>query len=155
MPGNVVTYSSSDDTDAIKALEIQGTLDFATDTPTELLVGTIEVLPSGTLQIGTTDSPESSTAMIKFAGGMPDMTNDPKQYETGLIAYGTVSFHGSPIGTLGATTSQTWLNLDTDYPAPEEGDTVLQPAVARADRLGCRRPNRHSRYAPAAYQLGL
>jgi hypothetical protein len=128
-----VSYGSVDSTDHIKALEIDGTLAFATNVNTQLIVGTTEVLPGGALLIGTSSTPVASnvTASFTIANQALDTSGiDPKQYGTGLIAYGTVSIHGSPVGAFDPTNpaSTTWLNLAQEVSA-RATSLVLTSAV--------------------------
>ena len=101
----------------INGLEIDGSLNFSTLVNTRLLVGNLTVMPSGTLQIGTTAAPVSPSVMadLVIADQPLNLAIDPSQYGTGLIALGTVSIHGSPLAT-------TWTTLSAE---PRAGDVAL------------------------------
>jgi len=101
----------------INTIEIDGSLLFSTSANTRLIVGTMTVMPTGTLQIGTTATPVAPQvkAELVIADQALDLVNDPLQYGTGLIALGTVSIHGAGL-------SQTWDNLAAE---PRAGDTSL------------------------------
>src|SRR5262249_43208082 len=61
-PGNTITYNVNS-TAALNTLEIQntGTLTFATNVNTNLVVGNFLVLPGGTLTVGTAANPIPAT----------------------------------------------------------------------------------------------
>ncbi len=94
--GQTVTYDVSSDA-AIAALEVRGSLQFSTATSTHLTVGTVMVMPQGTLTIGTQTLPIplGKTAEIVFVDTPLDLKKDPKQYGNGLIALGNVSIVGA------------------------------------------------------------
>src|SRR5262249_19076605 len=93
----------------LDALEIDGSLIFATSKNTKVIAGSITLMPWGTLQGGTAASPVGSNykAEIVIADKAIDTSTDPQQFGTGLIALGTVTIHG-------ATMSQTWDQLAQD-----------------------------------------
>lgn len=86
------------DTIPIHTLRVDGTLRFDATTNTGLLVDTIVITPTGTLQIGTADQPVAGnvTAKITFADlGPIDRTWDPLAFSRGLVSHGTVSIYGA------------------------------------------------------------
>lgn len=113
---NTIQYSTQSNAH-INGIEIDGSLIFSTTSNTRLFVGNLTVMPTGTLQIGTTSNPVSSQvkAELVIANQPLDLVNDPQQFGTGLIALGTVTIHG-------ANLSQTWVRLNGE---PHAGDTSL------------------------------
>ena len=85
---------------SLHAIRVDGTLQFATDVNTKLLVDTIIVEPSGVFQMGTDDRPigPGVKADVTFADNGPiDTTWDPYLFSRGLVSHGTVSIHGSEV----------------------------------------------------------
>ena len=101
----------------IEAIEVSGTLNFSTTLNTRLTVGTLTVMPTGTLQIGTSASPVAVgiTAELVIADQALNTTVDPRQYGTGLIGLGKVDIHGAPL-------NETWTRLAIE---PTAGASVL------------------------------
>jgi len=112
----VVSYATVSNA-RLNALEIDGSLIFSTTVNTRLTVGTIEVMPTGTLQIGTALSPVAAgvKAEIVIADQPLDLVNDPLQFGNGLLVFGTIDIHGAP-------SNETWSQLATE---PRAGDTSL------------------------------
>ncbi len=94
-----------------------GVLHFRTDSNTRMLVGTLEVMLGGTLEVGTSANPVASgvKADIVIADQPIDTTLDPQQFGTGLVGMGRVSLHGSSM-------TSTYVRLATQ---PRTGDTTL------------------------------
>jgi Cadherin-like domain/G8 domain/PKD domain/RTX calcium-binding nonapeptide repeat (4 copies) len=95
--GVAVTYDAQNNA-RIHTIRVDGTLQFATDQNTKLLVDTIVVVPEGTLIVGDRINPIDSahTAQIIFTSDHPiDTTWDPKQLSRGLISHGTASIYGA------------------------------------------------------------
>lgn len=148
-PGTTITYDANNAVDDLKGIEILGSLVFDTTIDTHLLVGTIEVLPGGKLEIGSASAPISSSkeAIVTFANHIvydntvPLDNPDPEQHATGLLGFGEVTIHGSAIGTYSSTAAQTWvrlsevvdatdteLKLETALPTGwDEGDFIVLP----------------------------
>jgi hypothetical protein len=61
----------------------------------ELTVGTLTVLPEGTLTCGTEDQPGEAT--IIFSDQEIDLVADPFQFGRGMLIFGTISMHGQPV----------------------------------------------------------
>jgi hypothetical protein len=85
----------------LAALDIRGTLTFASTVSTRLLVETIEVRAGGTLQIGSANAPVARdlVAEIVFIDTGSDVlptAADPTALRRGLIAMGNVRFFGAP-----------------------------------------------------------
>jgi hypothetical protein len=83
----------------LRAVRVDGTLQFAPDANTGLVVDTLVITPTGQLIVGTADRPiaPDKRAEIVFSGGGPiDFAWDPTLMSRGLISHGTVSVHGAP-----------------------------------------------------------
>lgn len=81
----------------IGTIGIYGTLSFATDADTELRVHTLVSPMSGTLEVGTIESPvaEKVTARIVFTSeSIFDENEDPKDLSRGAILMGPTKMHG-------------------------------------------------------------
>lgn len=102
----------------LATIRVDGTLNFATDVDTRLIVDTFVVAVDGTLNIGTAEQPVSPnvSANILFTDNGPIDTNwDPTVLSRGLISHGSATVHGA------AKSGPVDLAM-----APESGDTVLQ-----------------------------
>jgi hypothetical protein len=99
--GTTLSYdmSSSDGRSnaAIKAICLDGTVQFRTDISTRLTFVTMRVRDAGALEIGTQAQPVAvgATAEIVIANAPLDTVNDPEQWGNGLIGEGRVTMHGS------------------------------------------------------------
>ena len=92
-----VTYDVVSDA-RIFTVRVDGTLDFARDQDTKMVVDTMVVSMSGTLSIGSEDDPipEGVSAEIVIANnGAIDVAWDPMLLSRGLISHGTTEIHGS------------------------------------------------------------
>ncbi len=120
--GTTVTYASVSD-HSIDAIEVGGRLVFSPFVNTRMVVGTITVMPVGTLEIGTPLVPVRSnvTAELIIADRPLDLQNDPSQFAAGLIGFGKVTMHGSELAT-------TWTRLVAE---PRAGNQFLR--VAQVD----------------------
>ncbi len=81
----------------IDTLRVDGTLQFAADQNTQLLIDTFVVAPDGTLLIGTEGQPVQAdiTTRITFTSDQPiDTTWDPKQLSRGLVSHGQARIFG-------------------------------------------------------------
>ncbi|MDA1053417.1 MAG: Ig-like domain-containing protein [Planctomycetota bacterium] len=82
----------------IDTLRVDGTLRFATDVDTKLVVDTLVSTPGSVFQIGTTENSVEAdvTARIVFAGQAPiDAADDPQQLGLGANLYGETIIHGA------------------------------------------------------------
>ncbi|WP_299489972.1 G8 domain-containing protein [Acaryochloris sp. IP29b_bin.137] len=82
----------------IDTLRVDGTLQFAADQNTQLLIDTFVVAPEATLLIGTEDQPVQAdiTTRITFTSDQPiDTTWDPKQLSRGLVSHGQARIFGA------------------------------------------------------------
>lgn len=115
---HTVTYdSASGDVDVI-GIDAGGILRFATNQTTRLRVGTLLVLPNGTLEVGTASNPvaASSTAEVIIKNKSLNTSVDPDQYGTGLLSIdGHVTLHGFPKSPTFARTAS----------EPRAGDTTI------------------------------
>jgi hypothetical protein len=95
--GHRITYGIVSDA-AIACVGVRGELAFVPNVNTRLKVGTLQILPSGTLTVGTESTPVNAgvIAEIVIANQALNTTTDPEQYGTGLIGLGTVRMHGAP-----------------------------------------------------------
>lgn len=77
---------------------VSGRLSFATTVNTQLRVGTLQVLPSGTLTVGTeADQVRPNVkAEILIANQPLNTSADPEQYGTGFVGLGVIRMHGAP-----------------------------------------------------------
>jgi hypothetical protein len=85
-------------TNPVHTVRVDGTLQFATNANTDLLVDTLVVNVLGNLVIGTATSPIAvgNTAAITFTSNGPiDTTWDPNEISRGLLSLGTVSMYGA------------------------------------------------------------
>jgi hypothetical protein len=134
-PGTTVTYDVNS-TVQLNTLEIQptGTLTFATNINTEVVVGNFLVLQDGTLVVGTAANPIAAnvTANINLGNVAFNTATDPNQFGDGLIVLGNVTMHGAvktPYVTLAqeAHAGDTVLHLATPETGWQPGDDPLLP----------------------------
>jgi G8 domain len=119
--GHTVMYDAvGGDVDVI-GIESGGVLRFATGVVTRLRVGTLLVLPNGTLEIGTSSNPVTASAELIIKNKPLDTVNDPDQYGTGLLSIdGTVTMHG-------AWKSPTFVRVVTEPRAGHSALSLAQP----------------------------
>ncbi len=94
--GLTVTYSGVSVV-ALRGVRVDGTLRFATDATSEIVLDTLEVTMSGRLQIGTVADPVRANAAVRvrFSSASDiDVGWDPTLISRGLIAHGQVQIHG-------------------------------------------------------------
>jgi hypothetical protein len=101
----------------IRAIVVYGTLAFATDRNTTLLVGDLVVAPPGSLIVGTEEAPieDAYKAEITIADYPLDRLNDPYRLGRGIIALGTVEMNGRKVTTPGIAPVN----------SPKAGDTSI------------------------------
>lgn len=130
IPQHVVLSYSMVGLAALSAVEVNGGLIFSTSVNTRMRVGTLTVMPTGTLQIGTAATPVASgvKAEITILDTPIDLESDPRQYGTGLLVLGTVNLHGADM-------SQTWSRL-TFEPRAGNGALDVEPGAAANWRVG-------------------
>lgn len=92
-----VNYNGESDA-SLETVRVDGTLKFAHNADTKMVIDTFVVAPQGTLTIGTQNQPiqTGKTAQIIIAdNGAIDLNWDPTQLSRGLISHGKVSMHGA------------------------------------------------------------
>ena len=95
---HAVAYDSTSGDADIIGIDAGGALRFATNSSTRLCVGTLIVLPSGSLEIRHSSVPlgDAVTAEIVIKDKPLDPISDPDQFGTGLISVdGRVTMHGA------------------------------------------------------------
>ena len=95
-PGTLVQYVTISDEKPF-CVAVGGALQFSTTTSTRLRVGTLIVLETGSLEIGTETQPVPAGVTAElFLAGLPfDPSADPEQFWGGLIGIGRVTMHGA------------------------------------------------------------
>jgi hypothetical protein len=118
--GHAISYALVSDT-AVSCVGVAGQLGFATTSNTRLKVGTLEVLPTGTLTVGTpTDNVRAGvTAEIVIANQALDTAADPEQFGVGIVGMGVVQMAGSP--------KTPYVRMQNE---PKAGNTSLVAAAA-------------------------
>ena len=98
--GHTVTFDAVQ-TNAMKWVRVDGTLEFATDIDTQMLVDTVIVDGTGTLHLGTAANPIASGVaariVIADSGRNIDQVWDPLQFSRGVISHGAVEMHGETV----------------------------------------------------------
>jgi hypothetical protein len=117
---------------ALHTIRVDGTLQFATNVNTSLLVDTIIVEPIGTFQMGTATQRIAANvkASVIFATGAIDTTWDPYQFSKGLVSHGAVSIYGSTVtsfeqATTGLSKGATSLHLAAVPTGWRVGDSIV------------------------------
>jgi parallel beta-helix repeat protein len=102
----------------VQCVDVEGVLTFRPDRSTRIRVGTMTVLETGRLEVGTVDTPVSGsvTAEIVILDQPVDAIRDPDQLTRGLIGLGTVRMHG-------ALKTPTFSRVVTE---PLAGQTILR-----------------------------
>ena len=132
--GTDVSYDVVSDA-AVECVDVEGVLAFSTDRSTRMTVGTITVLETGRLEIGTVDTPVAAdvVAEIVISDQPVDTVRDPEQLTVGLVGVGTVRIHGAlKTPTFSRVTAeplagQTALRLDEPPSGWHAGDTLVVP----------------------------
>ena len=143
---------------AIRCVDVEGELVFRTTADTRMTVGTLTVLESGRLEIGTVEAPiaASATAELVVADQPIDTARDPEQITGGLVGLGTIRMHG-------AIKSPTFVRVAAE---PLAGQTTLQLEEAAAgwlpgdklvipDTRQLRQNERGTSYVPQWEELSL
>lgn len=132
-----VTYDANSAT-ALKAVGINGRLNFSRSATTRLVTSEVVVYNDGMLDIGTTcePMPVSVTATVEFSGTLDTGTagapgTDPSQFGVGLLALGTVRIHGraKPV---------TWVRLSEEVSAGETDISIADGACPTGWQAGDR-----------------
>jgi PKD repeat protein len=141
MPGDTVTYDINSNA-ALNTLAIQAgaSLKFRTDINTQVVVGNFEVLPGGSMEIGTQANPVAANvqANIVIANQAINTTLDPEQFGTGLIVLGKMTSYGAaktPFVTLiqEAHAGDTVLHLASPISGWQAGDGLCLPDTRQLD----------------------
>ena len=133
---HTVTYNTTTGNVDTIGIDAGGKLGFNVGVNTKLRVGTLLVMPGGTLEVGTEQQPVQAnvTAEILIANKPFDVSNDPAQFGTGLLAIdGTVTMSGAPKAptfvrlTTEPTAGQTTLATAQTVLGWRQGDTMFLP----------------------------
>ena len=120
-----------------KWIRVDGTLTFATDVNTGLMVDTLIVDPAGHVQMGTADNPVQSGVKSKIIiadTGAIDIDWDPNEFSRGFISHGRFTAHGeakTATAMLGAPANRRHKKL-TLAEAPtnwKAGDVLILPGT--------------------------
>ena len=117
----------------VLTVRVDGHLDFATDTDSQLIVDTLVVSPSGTLTIGTEANPVDPNVNVDiiFANNGPIDTDwDPMLLSRGMIAHGTVEIHGAEKDSHEKVVDDpmagdTWVDMGETPVGWAVGDTII------------------------------
>ena len=120
-------------TDQIKTIGVAGTLRFATNVDTELRVDTLVTMQSGTLEIGTVQTPVAADVIARLTiadDGPIDMVWDPSLLSRGAVLHGRTLIHGaaklpfSPVAKF-PVAGDTSVQLHTQPNGWRVGDTIV------------------------------
>lgn len=115
--GTEVIYNQQDDS-RLLTVRVDGSLQFASNTSSRMIVDTLAVDPRGSLIIGSVNTPVSNAAKVEIIiadNGDIDVDWDPLLLSRGLILHGTISIHGA--------VKTAHMKVATD---PRAGDTSLR-----------------------------
>ena len=143
---------------AVQCVDVEGVLAFRTDRSTRMTVGTMTVLETGRLEIGTVGTPIAASvrAELVILDQPVDTTRDPDQLTRGLIGLGTVRMHGAlKTPTFSRTAAeplagQTSLRLEQPVSGWRVGDTLVLP-----DTRQLRQGERGGNYVPQWEELQI
>ena len=132
--GTRVSYDVVSDA-AVQCVDVEGVLTFRADRSTRMMVGTMTVLETGRLEIGTVETPieASVSAEIVILDQPVDTTRDPDQLTRGLVGLGTVRMHGAlktPTFSRAAAeplAGQTTVHLEEPVSGWRVGDRLVLP----------------------------
>lgn len=127
-----MTYDGLSDT-SLFTVRVDGHLEFAPDTDSQMLLDTMVVTPNGQLTIGTQASPVEADVSVDiiFAGNGPIDTDwDPTLLSRGLIAHGQTTIHGAEKNAHEKViddpmAGDTWVEFATTPEGWEVGDTIV------------------------------
>lgn len=95
--GTKVVFNQLDES-RLQTVRVDGTLEFARDVSSRMIVDTLAVDPRGSLIIGSANNPVSNAAKVEIIiadNGDIDVDKDPLLLSRGLILHGTTSIHGA------------------------------------------------------------
>lgn len=88
-----VTFDSNSPV-PIESIEVSGSLNFATNIDTQLLVCEIMVMPDGAMSVGTAANPVTANTKIVFMDEPTNPIADPESWGMGLLVFGEFNVHG-------------------------------------------------------------
>ncbi|MBT5470430.1 MAG: PKD domain-containing protein, partial [Nitrospina sp.] len=100
IPQNIQVTYDANSSEGIDCIEIgaQGELSWAPDQDTLLHVSNLQILPNGTLTIGSDQNPINNQAEVVIQDIPLDVNGrDPRQYGNGIHGFGTVQVKGAPM----------------------------------------------------------
>lgn len=118
IPSGIDVVFNQVDESRLHTVRVDGSLRFASDTSSRMIVDTLAVDPRGSLIIGSPSNPVSNAAKVEIIiadNGDIDVDWDPLLLSRGLILHGTTSIHGSA--------KTTHIKVSTD---PLAGDTSIR-----------------------------
>ncbi|WP_299829762.1 G8 domain-containing protein [uncultured Roseobacter sp.] len=127
-----MTYDAVSDA-SLFTVRVDGHLEFAHDADSQMVIDTMVVSPSGTLTIGTEETPVQADVSVDivFAGNGPIDTDwDPTLLSRGLIAHGETNIHGAEKDAHEKVIDDpmegdTWVEFDSAPEGWEVGDTIV------------------------------
>lgn len=130
--GVKLTYDQVSDA-RLFTVRVDGELDFATDTDSQMIVDTLVVSPIGSMTIGTAENPVDPDVDVDiiFANNGPIDTNwDPMLLSRGMIAHGKVEINGAEKESHykvfeDPQAGDTWIDLGTEPQGWAVGDTIV------------------------------
>ncbi len=118
IPSGIDVVFNQVDESRLHTVRVDGSLRFASDTSSRMIVDTLAVDPRGSLIIGSPSNPVSNAAKVEIIiadNGDIDVDWDPLLLSRGLILHGTTSIHGAA--------KTTHIKVSTD---PLAGDTSIR-----------------------------
>jgi len=127
-----MTYGQVNE-ESLFTLRVDGALEFASDTDSQLVVDTFVVSPTGVLTIGSEKNPvdpDVNVDIIFANNGEIDVDWDPTLLSRGLIAHGTVNIHGAEKSAHEKVVDDpqagdTFVDFGTDPAGWAIGDTIV------------------------------
>lgn len=144
IPENIQVEYDGISNQRLFTVRVDGTLDFATDTNTQVRLDTLVITPKGTLNIGSEESPVQGnvkTRIVISDNGAIDRNWDFQQLSRGVVSHGTVKIHGQ------AKTSHLQVKVD-----PKAGNSSLRlESTPKNWQVGDRIILTGTRYVPYQY----
>ncbi len=129
--GVTVKYDVVSDVE-LNYVRVDGTLNWATDQDTGMVVDTIIGMGSSHITIGTEETPVGSdyTAEIVFADGRINLSEDPTQISRGLVTMGSIEVSGAPQESYltlsgSASAGSKTIKVEGDLTNWNVGDTIV------------------------------
>lgn len=98
IPSNVTVTYDGQSNEPLFTLRIDGTLQFATDRNSRLVIDTMVVSPEGRLEIGTAThpvQPQVQAEILITGTGDIDLAWDPMLLSRGVVSHGSAEIHGA------------------------------------------------------------